>query len=102
MKLTKKILGTTKKPRVIVFRSNKGVTASFIDDAKNITIFSATSLKIKEGKTKTEKAKALGLNLGSVAKGKKITEIVFDRNRYIYHGQVKALAEGLRESGLKF
>ena len=102
MKLTNKIHGSAKTPRVIVFRSNKGVTASFIDDDKNITIFSASSLKIKEGKTKTEKAKILGLNLGSVAKDKKITEIVFDRNRYIYHGQVKSLAEGLRESGLKF
>lgn len=102
MATQKKQFGTATKPRVIVFRSNKGLSAAFIDDEKNVTLFSKSTLKVNDGKTKIEKAKFLGLELGKVAKDKKIKEIIFDRNKYLYHGQVKSLAEGLRESGLAF
>lgn len=91
------------RPRLSVFRSNKYIFAQLIDDVKGQTIIgvSEKSLGNKE-RTKTERAKALGLLLASKAKTKKITKIVFDRGSYSYHGRVKNVAEGLREGGLEF
>ena len=98
----KKLKGTASAPRVTVFRSNKFFVAQIIDDQKRITLASVSDKNMKDIKgTKTEKAKALGLLLASVAKGKNITKAVFDRGRYAYHGRVKAFAESLREGGLE-
>jgi len=95
-----KIIGDVNKPRLCVFRSNQHIYAQLIDDANNKTIAAVNDSEIK-GK-KTETAKKIGLLIAEKAKEKKITEVVFDRGGYQYHGRVKALAEGAREGGLKF
>lgn len=91
------------RPRLSVFRSSKYISAQLIDDKNGKTIIGMTekSLVKAEG-TKTEKAKALGLLLADKIKAKKITQIVFDRGSYAYHGRVESLAKGLREGGLDF
>ncbi|MCX6808734.1 MAG: 50S ribosomal protein L18 [Candidatus Berkelbacteria bacterium] len=94
--------GNSKRPRCVAFRSNRYITGQFVDDEKNVTLFSK-STKMIEGKQKpTEKAKILGQELAKLAKSKKINAIVFDRNGAKYHGQIKSLAEGLREEGMEF
>lgn len=90
------------RARVSVYRSNKYIYAQIIDDKKNVTIVGLSEKDLKTKGTKTEKAKALGLLLAEKAKAKKVTEVVFDRGSYAYHGRVKNVAEGLREGGLKF
>ncbi|HBB76505.1 MAG: 50S ribosomal protein L18 [Candidatus Levybacteria bacterium RIFOXYA1_FULL_41_10] len=99
-----KLFGTQARPRLSVFRSNKHVFAQLIDDSAGKTILGVSEIKVKTvGKTnKTERAKALGKYISEKAKDKKIKKIVFDRGSYSYHGRVKAIAEGLREGGLKF
>lgn len=98
-----KLFGSKVKPRLSVHRSNKHIFAQLIDDEGKVTIFSVSEKNLKEMKAnKTEKAKALGILLSEKAKSKKITEVVFDRGSYAYHGRIKALAEGAREGGLKF
>ena len=88
-------------PRLSVFRSSKSLYAQLIDDAKGATIVAATDLK-SGSKSKIEKAKELGNKLAKSALSKKIEKIVFDRSGYKYHGRIKALADGLKEGGLKF
>jgi len=101
-----KIFGIAQKPRLNVFRSSKHIYAQLIDDEKGHTLVAASSLdqKIKdgEGKTKTEVAREVGKLLADYALRQGITEVVFDRGGYLYHGRVKALAEGAREGGLEF
>jgi len=99
-----KIFGTVKVPRLCVFHSAKHIYAQLIDDEKGHTLVSASDqeLKKKEGQTKTEKAKEVGLLIAKKALEKKIEKVVFDRGGYKYHGRVKAVAEGAREGGLKF
>jgi len=105
MRIRKTIVGTAERPRVSVFRSNKEIYAQIIDDSKGITLFSASSrekaLSSISG-TKTEVATAVGKALAEKATKAGIESVVFDRNGYLYHGRVKALAEGAREGGLKF
>jgi len=91
-------------PRISIFRSNKYIYAQTIDDEKKITLVSFSSLKFKNDQkklTKKEKAKLVGKELAKILKQKKITQVVFDRGSYAYKGQVKSLAEGLREEGIK-
>lgn len=95
-----KIIGTGERPRISVFRSNRYIYAQAIDDEKRITITSASSLKEEKAK-KTDHAKKVGLKLAKLLKEKNIYKAVFDRNIYPYKGRVKALAEGLREGGIK-
>lgn len=103
MRIRKTIKGTADKPRLNVFRSNKEIYAQLIDDVTGKTILSTSSLKLeKEGKTKTDLAKELGAIVAKKANDAGITTIVFDRSGYLFHGRVKALAEGARENGLKF
>jgi large subunit ribosomal protein L18 len=99
-KIRSKISGTDKRPRLFVFRSNKHIYASLIDDIKGKTILTTCDKDLKG--TKTERAEKIGEILAKEAKVKKITSIVFDRGGYKYHGRVKALAEALRKGGLKF
>ena len=101
VKIRANLSGTAEKPRLSVFRSNKAVYAQLIDDTKGATLASASSLSLK-GKKGLEGAKSVGVELAKTAKAKKIELCVFDRGGYKYHGQVKALAEGAREGGLKF
>ena len=99
-----KISGTAERPRLCVFRSNSNLYVQVIDDAKGNTLVSASTLD-KEVKTKhanKEAAKEVGALIAKKAIEKNITEVVFDRGGYIYHGVVKELAEAAREGGLKF
>jgi len=95
------IHGTARRPRLVVFRSNEFISAQIIDDDARKTIAAASDFKNKKG-TKTESAKNVGAEIAKKAVEAKITEAVFDRNGFKYHGRVKALAEGAREAGLKF
>lgn len=103
-RVRRKISGTPECPRLCVFRSNKGVYAQIIDDVAQTTLVSASTLD-KEVKTKhanKEAAKEVGALIAKRAIAKKISNVVFDRSGYIYHGVVKELAESAREGGLKF
>jgi large subunit ribosomal protein L18 len=95
------IRGTTTRPRLCVFRSLKHLSAQIIDDQKRQTLAHAGDTEIK-GKKGMECAKQIGKLIAERAQKKKIFEVVFDRGSYAYHGQIKALAEGAREGGLKF
>lgn len=98
-----KISGTAGLPRLSVYRSNKEIYAQLIDDINGVTLASADSLRInKEGKTRIETSKEVGSALAEKAKAVGIEKVVFDRGGNLYHGRVKALAEGARESGLVF
>ena len=96
-----KISGTAARPRMSVFRSNKGIYVQVIDDLAGVTLAAASS-KGLEGGTKTEVAAKVGKEIAKKAQEKGITEVVFDRNGYLYHGRVKSLADAAREGGLKF
>ena len=96
-----KISGTATRPRLSVFRSNRGITAQLIDDEKSVTLVGISSLTLKKG-TPVERARACGVKLAELAKAKKISTVVFDRGGFLYAGAVKALAEGAREGGLDF
>ena len=98
-----KIAGTSEVPRLNVFRSNNNIFAQIIDDEKQTTLVSSSSveLKINNGGN-VEGAKLVGADIAKKAKKAKITKVVFDRGGYLYHGRVKALAEAARENGLEF
>lgn len=106
LRIRKVIYGTKDKPRLTVFRSNKQIYVQLIDDAEGKTLLSVSS-KTKEiagktGITKTEQAKLVGKLAAEKSKESGISTVVFDRNGYLYHGRIKALAEAAREGGLKF
>lgn len=97
-----RIFGTSKKPRLAVFRSNKSISVQLIDDEKGRTVAHASSKEISgAGGNKTEQAKKVGKLISTKAKEAGITRVVFDRRHYKYHGRVKALAEEARKTGLK-
>jgi large subunit ribosomal protein L18 len=101
--IRKKISGTTVKPRLSVYRSNKEIYAQIIDDVNGLTLVSASSKELKSVKgPKVEISKTVGQKLAEKAAGNGIKEVIFDRGGYLYHGRIKALAEGAREGGLKF
>ena len=103
-RIRKNISGTSTRPRLSVFRSNKQIYAQVIDDVKGVTITSASSL-VKDSNqkvNKTDQAKLIGKEIAENASKAGIKEVVFDRNGYLYHGRVKAFAESARENGLKF
>jgi large subunit ribosomal protein L18 len=106
LRIRKKITGTTERPRLTVFRSNKQIYAQVVDDAEGKTLASATSLAIEQAPeaeaNKSKLAEQVGEAIAQVCLGKGIKQVVFDRNGYIYHGRVKALAEGARKGGLEF
>ncbi|MCE5331360.1 MAG: 50S ribosomal protein L18 [Bacteroidales bacterium] len=97
-----KVSGTALKPRLTVFRSNTQIYAQLIDDVNGVTLAAASSLGMKEKATKIEQAAKVGALVAKVAQKAGITEVVFDRNGYLYHGRVKQLADAAREAGLKF
>ena len=97
-----RIIGTESRPRVCVFRSNQYIYAQLIDDENNKVLAQASDVSFKKGLTNIERAKKVGEIIVKLAEEKKISEIVFDRAGYKYHGRVKALAESIREKGLKF
>ena len=99
-----KIVGTAERPRLSVFRSNLGISAQLIDDSAGKTVAAASWLQLKKSfqGTKTEQAAEVGKALAANAKKAGIEACVFDRSGYLYHGRVKALADGAREGGLRF
>jgi large subunit ribosomal protein L18 len=99
-----KIRGTAERPRLLVFRSNRGIFAQLVDDDTGRTMASAswTSLPKSFKGDKTEQAAEVGKLLGEAARKAGIETAVFDRGGYLYHGRVKALADGAREGGLSF
>ncbi|WP_272947297.1 MULTISPECIES: 50S ribosomal protein L18 [Levilactobacillus] len=103
MRVRNKISGDAVRPRLNVFRSNKNIYAQVIDDVAGVTLVSASTLDSEvTGDNKTEQAKAVGVLVAKRAVEKKISNVVFDRGGYLYHGRVQALAEAARENGLKF
>ena len=118
-KIRRRMFGVAARPRVTVFRSTQHMYAQAIDDAVGVTLVSASTLdtEVKEVLQKIEikglpnesrsskscaAAKAVGIVLAARAKAKGISEVVFDRNGFLYHGRIKAIADGAREGGLKF
>lgn len=99
-RIRRKLSGTETRPRLCIFRSNSEIYAQIIDDVTRKTVVSVSSLK--ETGTKTEKAKAVGTAIAAKAKEANVTHVVFDRNGFLYHGRVKALADAARENGLQF
>ena len=97
-----KISGTTERPRLTVFRSNKQIYAQVIDDTTGKTLASASSLGMTEKMTKVEQAAKVGELIAKKAQEAGITTVVFDRNGYLYHGRVKEVADAARNGGLKF
>jgi large subunit ribosomal protein L18 len=98
-----KVSGTAERPRLVVFRSNKGISAQLVDDLTGRTLASASWIGLKKFKgTKTEQAAEVGKLLAANAKQAGLETAVFDRGGYLYHGRVKALADGAREGGLRF
>lgn len=97
-----RISGTAQKPRLSVFRSNKFIYAQLIDDVAGKTLVASSSRAISEKTTKVEISAMVGKALAEKAVAAGISEVVFDRGGYLYHGRVKALADGAREGGLKF
>ncbi len=101
-RIRKKISGTPSKPRLSVFRSNKQIYCQLVDDQNAKTIASATSRGANLTGNSVEVAKEVGKMIAKNAAAAGITDVVFDRGGYLYHGRVKSLAEGAREGGLKF
>jgi large subunit ribosomal protein L18 len=98
-----KIAGTAERPRLVVFRSNRGISAQLVDDTTARTLAAASWHQLGSlGGTKTEQAAEVGKVLAAAAKKAGIERCVFDRGGYLYHGRVKALADGAREGGLQF
>ena len=106
IRIRKKISGTAARPRLVVYRSNLHMYAQLIDDAAGLTLAAASTLTL----AKTEaglhcniaSAEMVGREIARLAKEKDITSVVFDRNGYLYHGRIKAIADGAREGGLEF
>jgi large subunit ribosomal protein L18 len=96
--------GTAERPRLVVFRSNRGIEAQLVDDLAGKTLAAASWLNLKKSfkGNKSEQAAEVGKLLAANAKKANIETVVFDRGGYLYHGRVKALADGAREGGLKF
>jgi large subunit ribosomal protein L18 len=104
IRLRRKISGTAERPRLCVYRSNTNIYAQVIDDVAGKTLVSASTLdkEVKTKKANKEAAKEVGSLIAKRAKAAKISNVVFDRGGYIYHGVVKELAEAAREGGLEF
>jgi large subunit ribosomal protein L18 len=107
VRIRKKVVGTKEKPRLSVYRSLNHIFGQIIDDTAGITIVSASSLdspvkELKQHKGNCRTAKEVGGLIAQKAREKGVSKIVFDRSGYLYHGRVKALAEGARENGLEF
>lgn len=106
-RIRQKVVGTTDRPRLCVFRSSKHIYAQVIDDSASQTLAAASSMEkaVREdskAKNKVTAANSVGKVVGQRALDKGIKQVVFDRNGFLYHGRIKAVSEGAREAGLKF
>ena len=102
IRIRKTVTGTEERPRLVVFRSSGHMYAQVVNDVTGTTLAAASSLKVKEAASGVDQAKSVGLEVAKVALSKNIKNVVFDRNGFIYHGRVKALADAAREGGLNF
>ena len=105
-RIRKKVSGSSERPRLTVYRSNKHIYAQVVDDATSRALASVSTLSKEltgqlSDKNKVDRAKAVGMALAKVCQDKGIKKVVFDRNGYVYHGRVSALADGAREGGLE-
>jgi len=101
-RIRKKVAGSGERPRLSVFRSGKHIYAQIIDDVSGKTLASASSLASKAKASNVETAKAVGADVAKAALAKEIKTVVFDRSGYVFHGRIKAIADGAREAGLNF
>ena len=101
LRVRKKVAGTADRPRLVIFRSLKHITAQLVDDASRRTILTVSSTDLESG-NKTAKSLEVGKRVASRAKELGLSKVVFDRAGYKYHGRVKAVADGAREGGLEF
>ena len=101
-KIRAKIIGLPECPRLSVFRSNEHIYVQLIDDLAGKTLASASSKKLADNLTKVQASAEVGKEIAKLATSKGVSKVVFDRNGYLYHGRVKALAEAAREAGLQF
>lgn len=106
VRIRKKVFGTAERPRLVVFRSNAAIYCQVVDDTEGKTLASASSLvlgKEESGlKLNKDTSAKVGREIAKLAKEKNIERVIFDRNGYLYHGRIKALADGAREGGLVF
>ena len=106
VRIRKKISGDESRPRLVVFRSNLHIYAQLVDDLTHQTLASASTLSLKKGGTDAHGNKTgatmVGKEIARLAKEKNISRVVFDRGGYLYHGRIKAVADGAREAGLEF
>lgn len=106
IRIKKKISGTAERPRLVVFRSNLHIYAQIVNDQENKVLVSASTLCLNKGNADARANKTgadlVGKEIARLAKEKNIVKVVFDRNGYIYHGRIKAVADGAREAGLEF
>lgn len=102
IRIRKTVKGTEERPRLVIFRSSGHMYAQVVNDVTGVTLAAASSLKTKEKVSGLEQAKVVGNAVAKAALSKNIKNVVFDRNGFIYHGRVKALADGAREGGLNF
>lgn len=106
VRIRKKLSGTAARPRLVVFRSNLHIYAQVIDDISGATLAATSTLSLNKdgGKAACNKsgAEQVGKQIASLALAKDIRQVVFDRNGYLYHGRIKAVADGAREGGLEF
>ncbi len=102
VRIRKTLVGSEQKPRLCVYRSGKHMYAQLVNDDQGKTLFSASSLNLDSKLSGKDQAKEVGKAIAKLALDKKITSVVFDRNGFIYHGRVQALADGAREAGLQF
>ncbi len=106
VRIRKKINGCTERPRLVVYRSNQHLYAQVVDDTKGMTLVAASTLSLSKSEQdihcNVSGATLVGKEIARLAKEKNINSVVFDRNGYIYHGRIKAVADGAREGGLEF
>lgn len=107
-RIRKKVMGTPERPRLVVYRSARNIYAQLVDDTQNRALGGTSTLseevkkKLSKSGGKVDAAKVVGGHIAEKAKSMKIDAVVFDRGGYLYHGRVKAVADGAREKGLKF
>ena len=106
IRIRRKVNGTAERPRLVVFRSNEHIYAQVVNDESGVTLVSASTLTMSRSQAgvhgNVEGATTVGREIARLAKEKDITRVVFDRNGYLYHGRIKAVADGAREGGLEF
>ncbi len=106
IRIRRKVNGTPERPRLVVFRSNGHIYVQVVDDESGSTLASASTLALSRAQAglhgNKEGAQAVGREIARLAREKEISRVVFDRNGYLYHGRVKAVADGAREGGLEF